>query len=322
MQKSQFSDDSDGFMDDAEDAGPVGFGKRAALKRSAPLPKRRRVERTPAKVKQDQTPASNSIDCQGAWGCASLMILLNPSIECMETIAGHLVWPEDCDTDKGYSPVSKSIDPAGTVVCATLFCQASVILREHLLRSSSVMTDQDEQSAIVLCVEVILQARRHLPPSSKYFMYGLGLLMDLVEIGDRSEGCPAINAAESKFIVDALYPEGLNQDNDDYRLIRQWKKVMKFRSVYSVNQLHVSIGLFLRGQSNVHKALDSIYSEYFIKVTTFVPIYYGVHIPPLILLLTFDAFHDSRHFARLMRSLEHGRVMPWVLLLVASQTNR
>jgi hypothetical protein len=262
-QKSQFSDDSDGFMDDAEDIGPSRSRMRP-FNRSAPPPKRRRVENKSLYVKQDGADSiKRTIDCQGAWSCASIMILLNPSIECLEIITGHLVWPEDYDSEQGYSAVSKSLNPCGAIVCASLFCQKSVIVREHLLQSKG---KDDQQSTIALCVEVILQARRHLPPSSKYFMHGVGLLMDLIEFGDRSESGPFISKIESKIIIDALYPEGLNQDHEDYRLMRQLKKILKFRGVYLAEQLHASIGLFLRGQDNIHSALDAIYSEYFIKV--------------------------------------------------------
>jgi hypothetical protein len=265
-QRSQLDNDSDGFMDDAEVIGPVRLGSRQAahLKRIAPPPKRRRVEKDPVKVKQSLLA---TVDCQGAWACASLMILMNPSIECLEIIAGHLVWPEDYNSENGYNPVSKSINPFGAIVCASLFCQKQIVRRENMLRSGTTMNSRDDQqSAIVLCVEVILQARRHLSTSSPHFMFGLNLLLDLIEFGDRNDSCHSISAAESKFIVDALYPEGLNQDNENYKPMRALKKVIKYRCFYRAEQLRVSIGLFLRGQENVHAALDSIFSEYFIKV--------------------------------------------------------
>lgn len=270
-QKSQLSDDSDGFMDDAEDIGPVRLGSRQAapLKRIAPPPKRRRVEKDPVNAKQRLMA---TVDCQAAWACASLMILINPSIECLEIIAGHLVWPEDYDSENGYEPVSKSINPSGAIVCASLFCQKKIVLREQLLRSGTAMSSRyDQQSATILCVEVILLARRHLSPSSPRFMFGLDLLFDLVEFGDRSESCPCLGAAESKFIVDALYPEGLSQDNEGYKQMRALRKVLKNRCLYRAEQLRVSIGLFLRGQENVHAALDSIFSEYLVKVSSAKP---------------------------------------------------
>lgn len=266
--QNQFSDDSDGFMDDAEVAAPVRVGIRAPPKRSAPPPKRQRTEKISNKVRRDVSHASKSIDCQGAWSCASLMILLNPSIECLEIITGHLVWPEDYDSENGYAPVSKDCDPYDALVCAALFCKRTVILREHLLRSNPAVNNKnDGQSAIVLCIEVILQARRHLPPSSKYFMHGLGFLSKLIEFGDRTETCPPISADESKFIINALYPEGISQDNEDYRQMRQLRKVFKVRHQYRVEQLQTSIGIFLRAKDSVHSALDSIFSDYFIKVT-------------------------------------------------------
>ena len=270
-QNTQFSDDSDGFMDDAEDIGPSRLGRRPPPKRSAPPPKRQRSEKILTQVKEDRTTVdAKTIDCQCAWSCASLMILLNPSIECLEIITGHLVWPEDTDTENGYSPVSKPLDPIEAVVCSSLFIRRSVILREHILRSSSSAHQQDnQQSAIVLCADVILEARRHLSPSSKYFMHGLGLLLKLVEIGDRSEGFPFTSQLESKFLVDTMYPEGIGQDHEDYRSMRQLRKVLRFRKFYLAEQLHVCIGLFLSGQDNVHAALDSIFSEHFIKVSKF-----------------------------------------------------
>lgn len=261
----QFSDDSDGFMDDAEAAIPVRVGIRAPPKRSAPPPKRQRTEKI--NPKRGTSPTAKSIDSQGAWSCASLMILLNPSIECLEIITGHLVWPEDYDSENGYAPVCKDLNPFDAIVCLSLFCKRKVIMREHLLRSNPEVNKQnDGQSAIVLCIEIILQARRHLPPSSKYFMYGLGFLSELVEL-DRTETCPPISAEESKFIINALYPEGMSQDNEDYRQMRQLRKVLKVRNQYRVEQLHTSIGIFLLGKDSVHNALDSIFSDYFIKVT-------------------------------------------------------
>lgn len=114
---------------------------------------------------------SKAIDQQGVWAPSSLMIVLKPSIKrLMELISGHLVWPEDHDSENGYSPVSKSIDPSGALVCASLFCQKSVIQRQHFLslqQSNSLTDEDDQQSAIVLCVEVILQARHHATPASK-----------------------------------------------------------------------------------------------------------------------------------------------------------
>ena len=259
-QNLQFSDDSDGFMDDAEDAGPSRLGRRHPPKHSAPPTKRQRTGKALMQVKEDRKPVvAKTIDCQCAWSCASLMILLNPSIDCLEIITGHLVWPEDTDSENGYSPVTKSLDPNEAIVCSTLFIQKSVILREH--------EKDDQQSAIIFCVEVILEARRHLSPSSKYFMHGLGLLLKLIEIGDRSEGFPFTSRSESKCVVDMLYPEGISQDNEDYRRIRQLRKVLRFRNTHLAEQLHVAIGLFLGGQDSVHAALDSIFSDHFIKVS-------------------------------------------------------
>jgi hypothetical protein len=269
-QKSQFSDDSDGFMDDAEDGGPSRRLARPPPKRTVPPPKRRRMENTSIPATQNQSvDTSKAIDLQSAWATTSLMIVLKPSIESLELISGHLVWPEDSDNEDGYSPVSKSIDPRGAVVCASLFCQKSAIQWQHFmsLQPSNRWADEDDQqSAIVLCVEVVLHARRHASPASKYFMWGLGILTDLIELGDRSEGHFTIGASESKLIIDALYPEGASQDNEDYRLIRHWKKALKFRSLYRADQLCTSTLAFLRGQDNIHKSLDDIFVDYFIKV--------------------------------------------------------
>eukprot|EP00804_Cyclotella_cryptica_P000562 CCRYP_009970-RE/>CCRYP_009970-RE protein AED:0.07 eAED:0.07 QI:22/1/1/1/1/0.88/9/1092/3640 len=263
-QNARLSDESDGFMEDDADAGPIRHEFRAPLKRNLPTPKRRRIENTSISGKQDRSFATKSIDCQGAWACASLMILINPSMVCLEMITGHLVWPEDCDNQNGYSPVSKSLDPSGAFVCASLITQKLVIQRQHL-RSDLSKDEDDQQSAIVLCIEVIFQARRFSPPSSEYFMWGLGILSDLIELGDRSEGCPSICETESKFVADLLYPEGVNQDNQDYRMIRQLKKTLKFRSLYRAGSLYVSTCLFLRGQENLHQALDAIFVDHFIK---------------------------------------------------------
>jgi hypothetical protein len=176
------------------------------------------------------------------------------------------VWPEDYDNENGYRPVSKSLDPSGAYVCASLITQKPVIQRQHLQSNLVTEDKDDQQSAIVLCIEVIFQARRCSTPSSKYFMWGLSFLSDLVELGDRSECCPSICATESKFIVDALYPEGNIQDNQDNRTMRQLKKMLKFRSLHRAGSLYVSTHLFLRGQANLHQALDDFFVNHFIKV--------------------------------------------------------
>jgi hypothetical protein len=286
-QKSRFSDDSDGFMDDDDDDdGDFGTqGTRRPRKPAAPPPpKRRRIghhaTKTTGKASQMKKDETKSVDCPGALACASLMTLLNPSVESLETITDHLVWPEDLNNENGHDPVSKTLDPYDALACATMFCRKSVILRRDRL-SPLVGTREDDyddqQSAIILCIDMILQARRHSPPASKHFMCGLWQLSMLVKIGDYSDSRHPISVEESKMIVDALYPEGAGQGNDDYRMLRQWKKALKYRCVYRSEQLSASILTFLFAQKNLHEAFDNTFADYFVKVSKLLAALVALH---------------------------------------------
>ncbi|KAL7540736.1 hypothetical protein ACHAXR_010737, partial [Thalassiosira sp. AJA248-18] len=159
---SNFSDDSDGLMDDDEDGENRDYRPR---KQRAPPPKRRRIgngskSREKNHSSRSNGPIDNSIDSRSAWACASFMLVLQPSFQCVELISTHLVWPEDNDNQAGYGTVSKTPDPFGALVCASLFCQKSVILRRDRLNLQSGRVedeDDDQESALILSIEVILQ---------------------------------------------------------------------------------------------------------------------------------------------------------------------
>lgn len=148
-----------------------------------------------------------------------------------ELVSAHLVWSEDCDDRGGYDAVSRTPDLYAAIVCASLFCQKSVMLRRDRLdlrRSGRSKDDEeedkDQESALILAVETVLQARRSFTPSFRYFMWGMGLVARLVEIGDYRERCGPISVDESKIVLEALYPEGIGEESEDYFLLCQWVK--------------------------------------------------------------------------------------------------
>jgi hypothetical protein len=253
---------------------------RSSRERVQHLPpnKRRRVgqisSRNAKKDSKSNVGNHTYIDAQTAFSCASLMVLLHPSFQCLELIAGHLVWPDEYDNEAGYVPISKSPDPYCAVVCVSLFCQKSVVLRRDrlLLTFSSTadvdgFRDEDQTSALILCADMIFQARRHSTPASKYFMCGLGFAASLVEIREYGDCCRPINPAESKVILDVLYPEGIETDNEDYRTMRQWKKNLKLKSSYNAEKLRCATLAFLFAKTNLHKAIDESFSTHFVKAS-------------------------------------------------------
>lgn len=271
-----FDDDSDDGMMDDED---YIHGMRSPRDRVHLSPnKRRRVGNIDSRSAKKDLPKSNGscnhVDAQTAFSCASLMVLLEPSFQCLELIAGHLVWPDEYDSKAGYVPVSKSPDPHCAVVCLSLFCQKSVILsRDRLLLSFSATADVDgarddnQASALILCADMIFQARRWSTPSSKYFMCGLGFAANLVEIRDNGDCCRPINSAESKAILDILYSEGIESENEDYRKIRQWKKILKLKWSYNMEKLRCATLIFLLAKPNLHGVIDETFSTHFVKAS-------------------------------------------------------
>ena len=264
-----FDDDSDGLMDDDDDM--LGRSSRERVQQLPPS-KRRRVGQISNGHARNDSSKNTYIDAQAAFSCASLMVLLQPSFQCLELIAGHLVWPDEYDGEAGYIPVSKSPDPYCALVCASLFCQKSVVLRSDRLKltfssEADVGRDEDQTSALILCADMIFQARRHSTPSSKYFMCGHGIATNLVEIREYGDCCRPINSTESKAILDVLHPEGIETDNEDYRQMRQWKKILKLKSSYNAEKLRCATLVFLFAKSNLHKAIDESFSTHFVKAS-------------------------------------------------------
>ena len=269
-----FQDDSDGMMDDDDDDMHI---MRSSRDRVQHLPsKRRRVGNISSRsTKKDSSQVNNKqtyIDAPTAFSVASLMVLLQPSFECLELIAGHIVWPDEYDSEAGYIPISKSPDPYCALVCASLFCQRSVILRRDRLAPSfsaiddaNGSSDDDQSSALILCADIIFQARRWSNPSSKYFMCGLGIAASLVEIREYGDCCRPINPAESKAILDMLHQEGVEGDNEDYRKVRQWKKTLKLKSSYNTEKLRCATLAFLFAKTSLHRAIDDSFSTHFVK---------------------------------------------------------
>lgn len=256
-------------MDDDDDNGTR---VRRPRQQRAPPSKRRRIGNGPPRTRRDNPREDDSmetaIDSRGAWACASLMLLLKPSFRTAETISSHLVWPEDFNGQHGYCTLSKTPDPFAALVCASLFCQKTVLLRRdrlHLKSGRGEDEDEDQESAFILAVEVVLQARRTFPPSSRYFMYGHGLVADMVKIGDYGESCGPLGEDESKIVLEAMYPEGLDKSNNDYFLLRQWtRRISKFRSSYRSQQVHAATRARLYGQRNVHNQFDGLLFSSFI----------------------------------------------------------
>jgi len=148
-----------------------------------------------------------------------------------------------------------------------------VLRRDRLLLTFSTTTDvdgardEDQTSALILCADIIFQARRHSTPSSKYFMCGLGIAASLVEIREYGDCCRPINPTESKAILDVLYPEGIETDNEDYRTMRQWKKILKLKSSYNAEKLRCATLAFLFAKTNLHEAMDESFSTHFVKAS-------------------------------------------------------
>lgn len=267
-----FDDDSDGMMDDDDGIPSKSFSGRV---QHLPPSKRRRVgEISSRNATKDSSKSYGSIhtsvDAQAAFSCASLMVLLQPSFQCLEMIAGHLVWPDEYDGKAGYNSISKSPDPHCAMVCASLFCQKSVVLRHDRLlltfsTAANVARDEDQTSALILVADMIFQARRYSTPSSKYFMCGHGVAASLVKIREYGDCCRPINESESKAILDILYPEGIETDNDDYRKMRQWMKILKLKSSYNAERLRCATLVFLFAKANLHKSIDDSFSNHFVK---------------------------------------------------------
>ena len=260
------SNDSDGLMDDDDDDAENGTHRPRILR--APPPKRRRVGNgLNPRLRNDsrsqithQIPVAIAIDARGAWACASLMLLLQSSFISVEFIASHLVWPEDYNNQAGYGTVSKLPDPCGALVCATLFCRKSVILRRDRLDLQSGRgqdANEDQESALIISLEAILQARRSFPPSSKHFMRGLEHMAGMVRKGEYSECCGPISNDESMMVLEALHPEGVGKESNDYFLLRRWtKKILKYRSSYHSQQVLAATLTFIYAQKNLRKQFE------------------------------------------------------------------
>ena len=267
---SMYLDDSDGLMDDDDDDDNRDFRPK---KQRAPPIKRRRIGNGSSRAREKRETSRkselpcNSVDNRGAWAIASFMLALQPSFQCVELITAHLVWPEDKNHLSRYGIVSKTPDPYGALVCASLFCQKSVILRGDRLDLQSGRGQDDEEdqvsSAFILSIEVILQARRYISPSSKYFMSGLGLTAGIVRLGDYSESCGPVDAGESQTVLEGLYPEGVGKDSEDYHQLKQRKKILKYRNSYRAQQSRAAILSFIYAQTNLVKEFESSIGPYF-----------------------------------------------------------
>ena len=190
-------------------------------------------------------------------------------LEYVSTVNGEYA---EYDSEAGYIPISKSPDPYCALVCASLFCQRSVILRRDRLAPSfsaindaNGSSDDDQASALILCADIIFQARRWSNPSSKYFMCGLGIAASLVEIREYGDCCRPVNPAESKAILDMLHQEGVEGNNEDYRKVRQWKKTLKLKSSYNTEKLRCATLVFLFAKTSLHRAIDDSFSTHFVK---------------------------------------------------------
>ncbi|KAL3756846.1 hypothetical protein ACHAWU_005108 [Discostella pseudostelligera] len=182
-------------------------------------------------------------------------------------IANHIIWPGDNDNKSVYGFVSMSPDPLGALVCASIFCRKSVILRSDRLDWQSrlgLKENDDKESALIICIEAILQARRLFLPSSKYFMCGIGLVSRIVEVF--SQSCGAMRIDGCIMVLDAVYLEGLGKDSDDYYLFRRWsKRVLKYRSSYRAQQVHLATLISLYAQRNLRKEFQDSFWTYFIR---------------------------------------------------------
>ena len=98
-------------------------------------------------------------------------------------------------------------------------------------------------------------------------MCGLGIAASLVEIREYGDCCRPINPTESKAILDVLYPEGIETDNEDYRTMRQWKKILKLKSSYNAEKLRCATLAFLFAKTNLHEAMDESFSTHFVKAS-------------------------------------------------------
>ena len=268
VRTTNFSDDSDdGLMDSDDDDNPKDYRTR---KQKAPPLKRRRMgngskERARKDTLRDNYMLDSAIDSRGAWATSSFLLLLQPSFQTADMIASHLTWPEDYNNHVGYGTVSKTPDPIGAIVSASLFCQKSVILRRDRLQLQA-ERDDDQESVVVLILETIVQARRRISPSSKYFMCGLRLLAAIVNIVEYGDTPDPIPVNESKFILEALYPQGIGKDNEDYFMLRQLnKKHLKYRVSYRAQQLVAATQTFLYTLpgKNLYNELDKVYGNYF-----------------------------------------------------------
>ncbi len=261
---SNYSDDDGRFMSDEHDVGNINNFRT----QSAPPLKRQRIGKSSKRnvASRVNIPDRIAIDARGAWACSSLLLELLPSFQSVEFIANHLIWPGDNDNKNGYGIVSMSPDPYGVIVCATLFCRKAIILRSDRMNWQSrlgLKENDDEESALIICVESILEARRLLSPSSKQFMCGLGLITHLVKFYSESSGAMGID--ECKMILDAVYPEGVGKDSDDYYMLRRWsKRVLKYRSSYRAQQVHLMTEIFLHAQTRLRKEFEGSLWSYFI----------------------------------------------------------
>lgn len=171
---SNNSDDSDGLMDDDDDDA---VNKSHRPRPRAPPPKRRRVGNDSHSRLRNESACSNipvsiSVDARGAWACSSFMLTLLPSFRSLEFIASHLVWPDDFNNQ-----------------------EKAVHLRQDRLNlkvGRGQDTNEEQESALILCLETILHVRRSFPPSSKHYMRGLGQLASMVKISEYSECCGPI----------------------------------------------------------------------------------------------------------------------------------
>jgi hypothetical protein len=260
---SNNSDDSDGLMDDDDDDA---VNKSHRPRPRAPSPKRRRVgngsrSRLRNESACNNIPVSISVDARGAWACSSLILILLPSFQSLEFIASHLVWPEDFNNQAGYGTLTGKPDPYEALVCSALFCKKAVLLRQDRLDlkvGRGQDTNEEQESALILCLETILHIRRSFPPSSKHYMRGLGQLASMVKISEYSECCGPIHSDESKMVLEALHPEGIGKESSDYFLLRRWtKRILKYRGSYHSQQVLVAALTFIYAQTNLRQEFNS-----------------------------------------------------------------
>jgi len=182
-----------------EDYSTGNESESSAIRSNQSLRKRKIMnDLTPMKrlFSMSQSPSSNSSlnsrtrshivppNKKIAQMCAMLMILLNPSTDCLNAITESLYWSEN-----GYLDP----DPEDAIFCLQLFCNDHIILRDKRLKEMRQCQDSNltlnfyDNSEIThrvtsICVELMIDLRSSFGPSSIYSLWGFQLCAKMVEI--------------------------------------------------------------------------------------------------------------------------------------------